>query len=506
MSQSTLQSVSGAEKGYTDLKNYFANINTMFSVRNILAVDMMTAMPPGGVQQRLQDISSITKRIYAETTAPSVTALLAEVEQKASELSAWDQANVREMRRIHTHLAALPPNLYVAAVRVSNEGRRQHKAALENKDWETASVYLQQVVDLYRNIAGLKQKAFGAASPYEALLKGYAGDLTEAQVEALYEKLSAPLVALREDILAQQGEGGALSPLPNDLDRVDQLSIGRDLAHRMGFDSLRGTLMPTASSPYAGGTRNDVRVLIRCESPNDAYASFKDTLYQGARALYTQHLPEDWDSQPVGQNLGALIMNAVSLLYESVVGRTPEFLDFMASRSPAFDRTHMEATRRQVRTSVTRDRADEISKISHDIIRYRIEKDLISGTIDVKDIPDRWAAESKALLGVEPADVTEGPLQNPDWFTGRFGFIPTNTLSHIIAVSLFNKIEQVVPNAKAKIKDGDLAFINDFLVQHVFSKGRSEDAIDLMEQLVGQPLNQDHLLAHFKARYVDGVR
>lgn len=508
-STNTLHTVSDSDKSYSDLKNYFNNINTMFSVRNILAVDMMTAMPPGGVQQRLQDISSITKRIYAETTAPTVTNLLGQVEshaESAGDWNEWDKANLREMRRIHSHLAALPPNLYVAAVRVANEGRRQHKAALESGDWDNAALYLQQVVDLYRKIAELKQKTFNAATPYEALLKGYADDLTEAQVNDLYDKLRAPLIDLRSRILDHQGEAGELTPLPTEMSRGEQVDVAQRVASQMGFDFTRGSLMVTASSPFAGGTRNDVRLLIRTNVDNDAYAFFKDALYQGGRALYTQNLPEDWQNQPVGQNLGALTMNAISLLYEAVIGRSSAFLDYVETLSPSIDRNHLDETRRRVRTSVTRDRADEISKISHDLIRYRIERDLISGKLDVQDLPERWAAESKELLGVEPSNAAEGPLQNPDWFTGRFGFIPTNTLSHIIAVSLYNKIEEKHADAKDKIRSGELGFVNEFLVENLYNKGRSVNAVEVMENLVGEPLSQDRLLKHFESRYLSGTR
>ena len=109
-------------------------------------------------------------------------------------------------------------------------------------------------------------------------------------------------------------------------------------------------------------------------------------------------------------------------------------------------------------------------------------------------------------MGVEPNAVSEGALQNPDWFTGRFGFIPTNTLSHIIAVSLFDKIEQDHSDALDKIKNGDLSFITSWLTENIFSKGRSINAVEVAEELTGKALSSDTLLAHFENRYIDGTR
>ena len=83
----------------------------MFSIRSTLAIDMMTAMAPGGLQPRLRDISAITKRIYAETTTQAVTNLLEKVESSAEnsagDWNEWDLGNLREMRRIFDHLSAL---------------------------------------------------------------------------------------------------------------------------------------------------------------------------------------------------------------------------------------------------------------------------------------------------------------------------------------------------------------------------------------------------------------
>ena len=87
-----LKSVAEPAEGYNDLKFYFSNLNTLFSIRSTLAVDMMTAMPPGGLQRRIHDISAITKRIYAETTTPAVTKLLDQVENAAAkDSSGWSE-------------------------------------------------------------------------------------------------------------------------------------------------------------------------------------------------------------------------------------------------------------------------------------------------------------------------------------------------------------------------------------------------------------------------------
>lgn len=505
--------------GYNDLKYYFANLNTLFSIRGMLAVDMMTSMPSGGLHRRLNDISAITKRIYAETTTQAVTRLLDQVENEAAihpeDWDAWNLANLAEMRRIHSHLSALPPDLYVASVQVSSEGRKRHSAALQGQNWTEVQTYLKQVVDLYRRIAELKQRKFNAESPYKALLLGYASDISESQMDSLYSDLLSPLATLRDAALHKQREMEPPIPLDGEFSRGDQMWLNQTILEMMGFDFSRGSLQVTALSPMTSGSPEDTRILVRCGRSDTFLDSLEDTLYQGARGLYLQNLPIDWMSQPVGQDQGTLMMNSLSNLYETIIGRTPQFFEFIAVRAEgvfrqfknrSFEPENLYRLKKIITPSARRNEADELTKIFHDVMRYYIERDLINGTLSVEDLPDRWNEESKKFLGIYPKTLTEGPLQNPDWFTGRFGFISTNTLSHIMAATLHEKIYQDIPGMSDMIQYGDLKPINHWLKSHIHEAGRSVGSIELMERITDEPLSAKPLLKHLERRYLSDKR
>ena len=510
-----LETVAEPAAGYNDLKFYFANLNTMFSIRNTLAVDMMTSMPAGSLQRRIHDISSITKRIYAETTTPAVTNLLDQVENEqaanSDNWSEWDLANLREMRRIHSHLSALPPDLYIASVQVANEGRKMHANAVARNSWEEAEPYIEKVVSLYRKIAELKQKKFDTRTPYKALLLGYASDISEAQMDALYDDLLKPLKKLHEEACAKQMMQEPPLPIDGDFSRADQMWLNHTVLEMMGFDFDRGGLYVTNLSPMTGGGPEDSRILVRCGDSDTFLDSLSDTLYQGARGLYYQNLPKDWITQPVGQDQGALMMNSLSILYETIIGRTPQFFDFISIRAEgvfrqfknkSFEPENLYQLRKVINNTHTRNEADELSKIFHDIMRYRIERDLINGAIEVKDIPKRWDEESTALLGSKPKTLAEGPLQNPDWFTGRFGFIPTNTLSHIVASELHESLYNHFDDLSDTIKQGELAPVNEWIKDKIHSLGRKDDTLAVIKNITGKDLSVDGLLNHLERRYL----
>jgi carboxypeptidase Taq len=510
-----LKPVAEPAEGYNDLKFYFSNLNTLFSIRGTLAVDMMTAMPTGGLQRRINDISAITKRIYAETTTPAVTKLLEQVENAAdkdsSNWSEWDLANLREMRRIYSHLAALPPDLYIASVQVANEGRKRHAAAKLANDWSQTAPYVQQVVDLYRRVAELKQKTFGTDTLYRALLLGYASDIGTTKIDPLYDNLLEPLSKLRNEALEKQKSQPAPLPLDGDFSRGDQMWLNRTVLEMMGFDFDRGALLVTSLSPMMGGSPDDARILVRCGENNTFLDSLEDTLYQGARGLYMQNLPADWRTQPVGQDMGTLMNNSLSILYETIIGRTPQFFEFIAVRAEgvfrqfknkSFEPENLYRLKKIITDTPVRNNADELSKIFHDLLRYRIEKDLINGNLAVKDLPERWNEESRKLLGKTPQNLSEGALQNPDWFSGRFGFIATNTLSHIVAAQLQDKLFTELNDLPDNIQHGNLRPAGEWLKQNIHSKGRSVGTMEMLESVTGSPVSEKFLLKHLERRYL----
>lgn len=519
LDQPHLKTVETTAAGYNDLKYYFSNLNTLFSIRGMLAMDMMTAMPSGAIARRLHDISAVTKRIYAETTTPAVSKLLDQVEALATahpeNWNPWDKANLDEMRRIHSHLSALPPELYIASVQIASEGRKRHSAAMNGLSWNDIKPYISQVVDLYRKIGELKQKKFEVKSPYKALLLGYASDISLTQMDQLYDSLLEPLRKIRDEALIKQNNMAPPLPLDGDFSRGDQMWLNKTILEMMGFDFARGSLQVTHLSPMAGGSPEDTRILVRCGDSNTFLDSMEDTLYQGARALYIQNLPVEWETQPVGQDLGSLMMNSVSTLYETILGRTPQFFDFISTRAEgvfrqfrnkSFEPENLYRLKKVITPSARRNEADELTKIFHDVMRYRIERDLINGTLSVDDLPERWNEESIHYLGIGPVAETEGPLQNPDWFTGRFGFIPTNTLSHIIAATIHEKIYSEMPGFADMVQHGDLKPVNNWLQKNIHSKGRSQGALELAQQVTGAELSAAPLLQHLERRYLSDKR
>lgn len=209
------------------------------------------------------------------------------------------------------------------------------------------------------------------------------------------------------------------------------------------------------------------------------------------------------------------MLNSLSLLYETIIGRTPQFFDFISVRAEgvfrqfknkSFEPENLYQLKKVITKTTQRNEADELSKIFHDILRYRMERDLINGGLEVKDIPERWNEESKQLLGKTPDTLAEGALQNPDWFTGRFGFIPTNTLSHIMAAEMHEILYEKIDDLPTQIQKGHLEGVGQWIKTNIHQKGRKDGTFATMKNITGHDLSTDALLKHLERRYLSDKR
>ena len=72
------------------------------------------------------------------------------------------------------------------------------------------------------------------------------------------------------------------------------------------------------------------------------------------------------------------------------------------------------------------------------MIRFDLERALISGALAVADLPEAWSAAYRETLGLAPRTDAEGCLQDGHWADGLIGYFPTYTLGDVFAAQLFD--------------------------------------------------------------------
>jgi carboxypeptidase Taq len=149
--------------------------------------------------------------------------------------------------------------------------------------------------------------------------------------------------------------------------------------------------------------------------------------------------------------------------------------------------------------------ADELTYHMHIILRTEIERELMSGGLDVEDVPREWNAKMDEFLGVVPETDTEGCLQDIHWSKGLPGFI-SYTVGSVIAAQLWEALEADVPEVNDRIAAGEFDAVHEWLEDHVHRHGQRYRTDDLIERATGQPLTAEPFLDYVEGKFSELYR
>jgi carboxypeptidase Taq len=137
------------------------------------------------------------------------------------------------------------------------------------------------------------------------------------------------------------------------------------------------------------------------------------------------------------------------------------------------------------------------------MIRYQLEKQLIEGSLTVRDIPAWWNDNYKTWLGVTVPDDKRGCLQDVHWSHGSFGYFPTYSLGSFYAAQFFSAAENQLPTLHASIDAGNTAPLLDWLRTNIHRWGRHFTSEELCQKATGKPLEIVYFLDYLHHKYVN---
>jgi len=494
---------------YEALESRFRDIGHLQHVEAIMFWDEAAMMPPGGGAARANAMSMLAGVLHERMTAPDIGDLLEEAGAAADGLSAWQRANLAQMRRAWRQATALPGDLVKASQLAAMNCEQTWRRCRPLQDWETVRPKLEALLRLKREAAERLGQAEGLA-PYDALLDTYEEGLRSDLVERHFSDLGEFLPEFLEEVLDRQS-GRPLRPLPGPFPIDSQRSVGVELITALGFDFEHGRL-DVSHHPFCGGVPDDTRITTRYRE-DDFLPALMGMLHEAGHGLYQQGLPGEWREQPVGDALGAAVHESQSLLMEMQVCRSRAFMDFAADRvrqgfggdsdNPAWSRDNLLGHYTRVRRGYIRVDADEVTYPLHIILRFEIERALVAGDMTVVDIPDAWNEKMESLLGLSTKDnLKDGCMQDVHWFAGLFGYFPTYTLGALTAAQLFTAAREQVAGLDDAIRQGDFRPLLDWLRTNVHGQGRLRTADRMLQEVTGQSLATAPFKRHLRARYL----
>jgi len=464
----------------------------------VIGWDQETYLPDDGHAWRADQLAWLSEKAHDLGTSAAWGDALAAAEDEGAA-----PALLAALRREFDRATKLPGELVAREAQASSLGKQAWAEARKNSDFAAFAPHLESLLAIARE----KAERWGyQAEAYDALLDTYERGATAAGIAGLFDALAPRLRDLAAAAVERSNSRAAKLPAgPYPI--AAQQAFNAEVAASLGFEFKAGRIDTTAHPFCTTLGPRDVRLTTRYDK-GDFTSSLFGVMHEAGHGLYEQGLPDAEFGLPSGDAASLGIHESQSRLWENHVGRSRPFwekwLPVAARHFPQLAAIGLDdflAAVHRADFSFIRVEADEATYDLHILLRFGIERRLVSGELAVKDVPAAWNESFRDLFGTTPPDDARGCLQDIHWSMGGLGYFPTYTLGNLNAAQLF-AAATARPEIAAGVAKADYAPLLGWLREKVHRKGAVPTAAEIVEAATGSAPSPESHLAHLAARYM----
>jgi carboxypeptidase Taq len=493
------------------LRERTAELSDLARAGGLLDWDQQVMMPARGVTGRAESRTTVERLRHELFVSPQTGELLdaASAALGGADPDSDDSRLVAVTKRRRDKAIRVPTELAAAMTRAAAIGQEAWVKARAESDFAAFVPYLEHNFELARRYVDCFE---GYESPYDVLLDDYEPGMKSAEVARLFDELKAELVPMIATLTEHSGNVDA-SVIEGSFAIDRQRQLVSEVTRTMGFDPA-GWRMDDAVHPFATSFGNrDVRITTRWNE-TQLVSSLYAGMHECGHGLYEAGIGESLQRTPLGQVESLGLHESQSRLWENMVGRgrpfcgvlAPRIAELFADAVPNLEPDAFYRAVNQVKPSFIRVEADEATYGLHVILRFELERQLIDGTLAVKDLPEAWNARFKEYLGLEVTDDALGVLQDVHWSFGAIGYFPTYSLGNLIAGQLWARVHQDIPELDDKLAASELGDLREWLREHIHRYGSKFSTTELLERVVGEPIEVGPFVSYLKRKLSDVYR
>ncbi len=462
-----------------------------------LGWDQETMMPQGAADQRGEEMAALEGVLHARRTDPRLGEWLAVAQ-------APDGAGARALdliARSYTRNVKVPADLAQKLAQVTSTAQGIWAAARAADDVAAFLPTLTEVIALRREEAACLAQG---GDFYDALIDDYEPDTKAADLAAMFNRMRPRLVALRAAVL----DAPAPETLTGHFPQAGQLALSRKMAEVFGYDFTRGRI-DLAVHPFSSGGGDDSRITTRV-AENDPFNCLYSTIHELGHSCYELAIDPAYNFTPLGHGVSMGVHESQSRIYENQIGRGSAFCEYLFGQMRAeFGELNLKTPRdftravNRVHAGFIRTESDEVQYNLHVMMRFDLERALISGDLTPRDLEGAWNDRFAADFGVAVPRPSLGMLQDVHWSAGLFGYFPTYTLGNVYAGCLNAAMRRDLPHLDDHLARGDTAPATGWLREKLQRHGGLRAAADTIEHACGFAPTEAPLLDYLEAKFTD---
>ncbi len=490
------------QKKYDEFTKLMAKVADLSAAGSVLAWDQETYMPKKGGEFRARQIAILQTMAHelfvSDETGKLIKAAMTE------DLSEDQKVNLLMVQKDYEKKKKYPIAFVEEMANATASGFNFWHEARTKNDFSLFAPLLEKIVELKRQEA----RIVGFVNhPYDALMDDYEPGLTIARMEEVFNEVKRDLFPFMKQVIAKHKLRADF--IYRKFEKDQQWKFSEKIIRKMGydFDGGRGDFAPHPFCTTFGP--GDVRITLRA-SENHFNELFFSATHEVGHALYEQGLPmKEHYGLPMGSALSMAFHESQSRFWENNITRSYSFWKGeFAELQKLFPESLSDVSAVEfyrgvnlVEPSLIRVEADELTYHAHIYIRYQIEKSLIEGAIEVKDVPKVWNDLYEEILGIRPSTDAEGCLQDVHWSFGGIGYFPTYSLGSFYAAQLKATILKSIPDLEQQIEKGNFEPALNWLRENIHAHGRKFNSEETLKRVSGSGLKFSYFMEYVRSKY-----
>ena len=406
------------EETIRKFKEHLAKMDAYGHAFGVLNYDSETAMPKGGSEHLGMTYAVLSEEMYKLTTSPDLKAWVQEILDHKDEVDYVTRREAEELREDMERTEKIPMEEYVAYQVAQNAASNAWHTAKITNDFALFAPHLETLVNYSRKFAGYWDST---KAPYDVLLDMYEKGLTMATLDEFFGLLRKELLPVVQAVVAK-GPVVDDSFLKVRFPLEKQRKLSDRLMEVLTIDRNHCNIGEVEHPFTTNFSKDDVRITTHYHEKAFA-SSMYSVIHEGGHALYELNIGDDIKYSPLGGGASMSIHESQSRFYENIIGRSEAFLTYIlpdiqklgpkALKNVSTHDFYLAVNKSE--PSLIRTEADELTYSFHIMIRYELEKQLIAGTLQVKDLPEAWNRLYKEYLGVDVPNDTVMERDIPVW-------------------------------------------------------------------------------------------
>jgi carboxypeptidase Taq len=395
----------------------------------------------------------------------------------------------------------VPASLRAEMTRSGSLGYQAWLRAREQEDYGIMLPHLERNLELRREYVACFESD---GDPYDIVLDDYEPGMKTVEVVEIFDALKAALLPWLRSVSDHEpiDDSCLNGRFPRDAQRRFSLSV----LERWGMDRAAWRLDKTVHPFATSFATTDIRLTTNFHE--DSLHGILSCLHEFGHGIYERQVDSAYARTPLAQGVSSAFHESQSRMWENLVGRNVATWRFFYPKlqeefPEQFGDVPLETFHRalnKVHPSLRRVDADEVTYCLHIILRFELERKMLSGELALPDLPEAFNAKMAEYLGLNPPDVVAGVLQDVHWSDMTMGYFPTYALGNVVSVQLWEKAEAELGELDEQFERGDFEPLRDWLRENVHRHGRAFTPQELLQRITGSAMDPAPYLRYLERK------